>query len=52
VAFPPERRGTAIGLFSAVTGIAVASGAGSFLPARKQNGALEIGARPAFEAES
>ena len=25
-AFPPERRGTAIGLFSAVTGIAVASG--------------------------
>ena len=26
VAFPPERRGAAIGLFSAVTGIAVASG--------------------------
>src|SRR5437763_14964559 len=25
-AFPPERRGTAIGLFSAVTGLAVASG--------------------------
>ena len=25
-AFPPERRGTAVGLFSAVTGIAVASG--------------------------
>ena len=25
-AFPPERRGAAIGLFSAVTGIAVASG--------------------------
>ncbi len=25
-AFPPERRGTAIGLFSAVTGIAVALG--------------------------
>jgi MFS family permease len=25
-AFPPEKRGTAIGLFSAVTGLAVASG--------------------------
>ena len=34
-AFPPERRGAAIGLFSAITGIAVAAARWSVVPSRR-----------------